>query len=167
MPAGPSGGPPGNTANPVKGGTLDISSGDDVDFLDTADAYSPVSWALERVYTRTLYAHQSSTDATKAGTPAPDLASGPPKVSTDGTVYTFTLRQGIKWGPPVNRALKAQDFVFGLTRMFDATTPSSGQPHELLIKGAGESAAGTAPTISGMQRPGHRTGHTPLKQEPP
>src|SRR5947209_7243415 len=100
-----------NTAgNAVKGGTLHIVNGDDVDFLDTADAYSPVSWALERAYARTLYAHQSSADPTKAGTPAPDLASGPPKVTGNGTIYTFTLRQGIKWGPPVNRALKAADF---------------------------------------------------------
>ena len=101
-----SGTPTSNSASPVKGGTLHITNGDDVDYLDTADAYSPVSWALERAYARTLYAYQSSADTTRAGTPAPDLASGPPKVSSDGKVYTFTLRQGIKWGPPANRALR-------------------------------------------------------------
>src|SRR5258708_37330152 len=100
MPAGPSGGPPGNTANPVKGGTLHIVNGDDVDFLDTADAYSPVSWALERAYARTLYASQTSSDPTKAGTPAADLASGPPTVTGNGTIYTFKLRTGVMWVPP-------------------------------------------------------------------
>src|SRR2546425_9268258 len=86
-----------NSASPVKGGTLHITYGDDVDFLDTADAYSPVSWALERAYARTLYAYQSSRDALKAATPAPYLAAAPPKVTGNGTIYTFKLRQGVQW----------------------------------------------------------------------
>jgi len=156
--------PTSSSATPVKGGTLHITDGDDVDFLDTADAYSPVSWALERAYARTLYAYQSSTDPTKAGTPAPDLAAGPPKVSADGTVYTFTLRQGIKWAPPVNRALTAQDFVYGLQRMFDPTTPSSGQPYALLIAGTDDFAAGKTKTISGIQALDANTLQITLKQ---
>jgi peptide/nickel transport system substrate-binding protein len=152
------------SATPVKGGTLHIVNGDDVDFLDTADAYSPVSWALERAYARTLYAYQSSADQTRAGTPAPDLASGPPKVTANGTVYTFTLRQGIKWGPPVSRTLKAQDFVYGLTRMFDSKTPSSGQPYALLIQGTDAFASGSAKTISGIQALDDNTVQITLKQ---
>ena len=154
----------GTSVTPVKGGTLHIMDGDDVDYLDTADAYSPVSWALERVYARTLYAYQSSTDTTKAGTPAPDLAAQPPKVTGNGTVYTFTLRQGVKWGPPVNRALKAQDFVYGLTRMFDSKTPSSGQPYALLIAGTDDFASGKATTISGIQAIDDNTVQITLKQ---
>jgi len=143
---------PGNTStSPVKGGTLHITNGDDVDYLDTADAYSPVSWALARAYARTLYAYQSSSDTGKAGTPAPDLATGPPTVTGNGTIYTFTLRQGVKWAPPVNRALKAQDFVYGLTRLFDSKTPSSGQPYALFVKGADAFASGKATTISGIR----------------
>jgi peptide/nickel transport system substrate-binding protein len=154
----------GTSVTPVKGGTLHITNGDDVDYLDTADAYSPVSWALERAYARTLYAYQSSADQTKAGTPAPDLASAPPKVTGNGTIYTFTLRQGVKWGPPVNRALKAQDFVFALTRMFDSKTPSSGQPYALLIQGTDDFASGKATTISGMQAIDDNTVQITLKQ---
>jgi peptide/nickel transport system substrate-binding protein len=151
-------------ANPVRGGTLHIVDGDDVDFLDTADSYSPVSWALERAYARTLYAYQSSTDPTIAATPAPDLASGPPTVSGDGTTYTFKLKEGVKWAPPVNRAVTAQDFVFGLTRMFDAKTPSSGQPYALLIKGTDEFASGKATTISGITAVDDNTLQITLKQ---
>jgi peptide/nickel transport system substrate-binding protein len=139
------------TASPVKGGTLHITNGDDVDFLDTADAYSPVSWALERAYARTLYAYQSSRDPRKAATPAPDLAAAPPKITGNGTIYTFKLRQGVQWGPPVSRPLKAQDFVYGLTRMFDKKTPSSGQPYALMIAGTDAFAKGKAKTISGIR----------------
>jgi peptide/nickel transport system substrate-binding protein len=147
----------GTAASPVKGGTLHITNGDDVDFLDTADAYSPVSWALERAYARTLYAYQSSRNERTAATPAPDLAAGPPKVTGNGTIYTFTLRQGVRWGPPVNRALVAQDFVYALTRMFDKKTPSSGQPYALMISGTDAYAKGKAKTISGIRALDDRT----------
>jgi peptide/nickel transport system substrate-binding protein len=152
------------SGNPVKGGTLHITDGDDVDFLDTADSYSPVSWALERAYARTLYAYQSSTDTNKAGTPAPDLATGPPTVTNNGTTYTFKIKQGVKWAPPVNRAVTAQDFVYGLGRMFDSKTPSSGQPYALLIAGTDEFASGKASTISGIQAIDANTLQITLKQ---
>ena len=44
-------------------------------------------------------------------------------LSDDGTVYTFTLREGLKWtdGEPV----KASDFVFAFRRLFDPATASS------------------------------------------
>lgn len=152
------------SANPVKGGTLHITDGDDVDFLDTADAYSPVSWALERAYARTLYAYQSSTDTTKAGTPAPDLAAAPPQITNNGTTYTFKLKQGVRWAPPVNRAVTAQDFVYGFGRMFDSKTPSSGQPYALLIAGTDEFASGKASTISGIKAIDDSTLQITLKQ---
>lgn len=159
------GGSTGNTSEtPVKGGTLHITDGDDVDFLDTADSYSPVSWALERAYARTLYAYQSSTDTTKAGTPAPDLAAAPPTVSNDGKTYTFKIKQGVKWAPPVNRAVTAQDFVYALGRMFDSKTPSSGQPYALLIAGTDEFASGKASTISGIKAIDDSTLEITLKQ---
>ena len=90
--------------------------GDDVDFLDTGDSYSPVGWALQRLYSRTLYAYKSS--ATRRSRPprCPTWRRSRPKISADGMTYTFTLRQGVKWGPPVNRVLVAQDFVYALGR---------------------------------------------------
>jgi peptide/nickel transport system substrate-binding protein len=138
-------------AAPQKGGTLHVIDGDDVDFLDTGDSYSPVGWALQRLYSRTLYAYKSSSDPKVAATPVPDLAARAPKISGDGKTYTFTLRKGVKWGPPVNRDLVAQDFVYALARMFDKKTPSSGQPYALLIKGTKEFGAGKAKTISGIK----------------
>ena len=149
---------------PSKGGTLKIVDGDDVDFLDTADAYSPVSWALQRLYSRTLYAYKSSKNTRVAATPYPDLAAGPPRISADGRTYTFTLRNGVEWGSPVNRKLTAQDFVYGLQRLFDKKTPSSGQPYALLIQGAEEFGQGKATTISGIKALDDRTLRITLKQ---
>lgn len=55
------------------------------------------------------------------GTVLPAAASQMEK-SSDGKVYTFTLREGMTWsdGTP----LTAHDFVFGLRRMFDPKVPS-------------------------------------------
>jgi peptide/nickel transport system substrate-binding protein len=147
----------GTDATPTRGGTLRIVDGDDLDFLDTANAYSPVAWALQRAWSRTLYAYRSSSNPRIAGTPYPDLAAGLPKITGNGTVYTFTLRQGVKWGPPVNRPLVAQDFVYAFSRLFDKKTPSSGQPYALLIKGTDAFAKGKAKSISGVKALNDRT----------
>lgn len=148
----------------AKGGTLKIVNGDDVDYLDTAGAYSPTAWALQRLYSRTLYAYRSSKNERVAATPAPDLAAGRPKISADGKTYTFTLKAGVRWAPPVNREVRAQDFVYGLHRLFDKKTPSSGQPYAMLIQGAEEFSKGKAKSISGIKAINARTLQIKLKQ---
>lgn len=147
-----------------KGGTLRIVNGDDVDYLDTAGAYSPTAWALQRLYSRTLYAYRSSKNEKIAGTPVPDLAAARPVISDQGRTYTFKLRSGVKWAPPVNRELVAQDFVYGLHRLFDKKTPSSGQPYALLIKGAEAFSKGKAKSISGIKALDARTLRIQLEQ---
>jgi len=44
-------------------------------------------------------------------------------VSSDATTYTFHLNPDMKFGPPVNRQVTAQDYVYSWNR---ATTPSNG-----------------------------------------
>jgi peptide/nickel transport system substrate-binding protein len=141
----------------VRGGTLKIANGTDVDYLDPATAYSPVAWTLERTYLRLLYSWRSSKDQATTATPVPDLAEGPPTVSDDQLTYTFKLRSGVRWAPPVNRELVAGDFVYALERLFDKKTPSSGQSYALLVKGAQEFADGKAEGISGMRAVDDRT----------
>ena len=38
--------------------------------------------------------------------PVPDLATDTGQVSSDGLTYTFKLKQGVKFAPPVSRVLK-------------------------------------------------------------
>jgi len=138
----------------TKGGTLRIVNNADVDYLDTANAYYTVSWALMRATTRQLY----SFDITKTGdeltTPVPDLADGDAQVSNNNTTYTFKIRKGVKWAPPVNREVTAEDFVTAVERMYDKANPSGGQSYANLIKGAKDFGDGKAKTISGMQASG-------------
>lgn len=57
------------------------------------------------------------------GTLKPALATALPTVSDDGLVYTFTLRQGVKWVDSQGREIgevTADDFVAGLQHLLDA-----------------------------------------------
>lgn len=69
------------------------------------------------------------------GNPTPAIADGEPKVSEDGLVYTFTLKD-TKWsnGEPVT----ANDFVFAWQRAIDPKTASEYGPYMMngKIKGA-------------------------------
>jgi len=146
---GSSGG--GSDGKPVRGGTLRIVNAADVDYLDTANGYYTVTAALQRTYARGLY----SFDITKKGTPdeftpVPDLSDGPAEVSPDNKVFTFKIRKGVKYAPPVNREVTAEDFVTAVERLYDKATPSGGQSYGNLIKGAKDFGDGKAKTISGI-----------------
>src|SRR5437588_458477 len=47
----------------------------------------------------------------------PDLASAMPTVSSDGLTYSFDLRSGIKFGPPVNRDVTSKDVLYAFQRI--------------------------------------------------
>lgn len=70
----------------------------------------------------------------------PGQAASEPKVSKDGRVYTFTLREGLKWSD--GSALTAEDFRWSWLR---AMRPSTGGPYSYWltdhIKGAKAYAA--------------------------
>jgi peptide/nickel transport system substrate-binding protein len=135
---------------PVTGGTLRVVDEEDVDYWDTGSAYTVTSWAFARMYVRTLMNWDSSKPSEEATDPVPDIAAGPPTVSDDRLTYTFKLRPDVKYAPPVNRAVKADDFIYAVERQFDKQFPSP-NPYNTVIKGVKEFSEGKADTISGMK----------------
>jgi peptide/nickel transport system substrate-binding protein len=136
--------------NGIRGGTLRVLSTEPILGLDTAVNYTPNGLAMARAYARTLYGYNLSG-------PVPDIASGPPQVSADRRTYTFTLRAGVRYAPPVNREVTARDFITAIERLYDKTTPSPGQQYADLIAGARAFGAGRASHISGLTAPDART----------
>ena len=136
--------------NPVRGGTLRILSAAPVDSADTHSAYTAPAWALMRLHVRTLYSWRGDVPATDGQQPVPDLAAGPPTISDDRRTYTFTLRDNVRYGPPVKRPVVATDFVYAVERQLDSQYPA---PHSYnnVIKGTREFGEGRANTISGMK----------------
>ena len=71
------------------------------------------------------------------------------EISSDGLVYTFHLRKGVKFHS--GRELKAEDFVYSWSRVANKDTASYLAYHLLPIKGYDECQAGTATTLEGVK----------------
>jgi peptide/nickel transport system substrate-binding protein len=138
------------SARGVKRGTLRVVNHNDVEALDPGIAYGAADLTLLRGLVRELYSFDSRLEGERALTPVPDLAEGPPQLSRDGRTYTFRIRQGVRYAPPVDREVQAEDFVYAVERQLDRDHPSP-NPYASLIKGVAEFAAGKAKTISGMR----------------
>jgi peptide/nickel transport system substrate-binding protein len=134
----------------VKGGTLRVLDQSDVESLDPGIAYGAADLALLRGMVRELYSFDTRVAGEQAAVPVPDLADGPYRLSGDRRTYTFRIRRGVRYAPPVNREIRAGDFIYAVERQFDPEHPSP-NPYAGLIEGVAAFAAGTARTISGMR----------------
>jgi peptide/nickel transport system substrate-binding protein len=99
----------------------------------------------------------------------PDLATGMPTVSADGLAWTFRIKPGIHYGPPLQAVeVTAQDFVRAIQRelhpsppgLEDMIGPHPGSIANIYIQeieGARAFADGNAQTISGLETPDPHT----------
>jgi peptide/nickel transport system substrate-binding protein len=95
------------------------------------------------------------------GTPGnellPDLATDLGQVSEDGLTWTFTLKDGIKFGPPLSREITSQDIVFAFERIGTESVVAQYGFYFDVIEGMTEFKAGEADTISGIAAPDDKT----------
>jgi peptide/nickel transport system substrate-binding protein len=136
----------------VRGGTLRVLSSDPFFGLDTADSYGPIV----RPYARTLYGYDLAGPPERKTVPVPDIATGY-RLSPDRRTYTFTLRAGVRYAPPVNREVTARDFITAIERLYEGESPSYGQLYANLIAGAAAFGAAKAGRIAGLAAPDART----------
>jgi ABC-type transport system substrate-binding protein len=141
-----------SAGNGVRGGTLQVLSIAPTIGLDTAGFTS-----VARAYARTLYGYDLTGPPEKVTVPVPDIASGPPQLSADRRTYTFTLRPGVRYAPPVNREVTAADFITAIQRLYDDKASPQGPFYADLIAGAGRHGAGKASSISGLAAPDSHT----------
>ena len=86
----------------------------------------------------------------------PDLTTGAPEISADGLSWTFHLRRGIRYAPPLQATeVTAADFVRALKR-FLSRGPDASVVFED-IKGVAAYAGGHAGSISGLETPDRYT----------
>lgn len=140
-----------------RGGTLVFAVADDAGLLDPQIAAQPDAFALIRATQRGLTAFPPPREGKVRSTPdpIPDLADGPPAVTADGLQYTFRLRDGIAFGPPLSRPLTAADVKAGLQRAIRLNSPL--RPYLRVVEGAADFASGKAPGVSGITAPDSRT----------
>jgi peptide/nickel transport system substrate-binding protein len=127
--------------------------------LDPQGEYSSSSWELLHCcLLRTLLAYDGLPGPT-ASIPKPDLATGPPEVSTDGLTWTFHLRPGLRYAPPLQDVpITAPDVVRAVLRL---RSPEFGAPPYWMFFGAidGWDAyfEGDADSIEGLSTPDDST----------
>jgi peptide/nickel transport system substrate-binding protein len=87
----------------------------------------------------------------------PDIATSVPKPTASGTKYTFHLKVGVKFGPPVNRPVTSKDVLYAFERL---ARPKNGAQYGFyynVIAGLTDYGAGKAKRISGITTPDSRT----------
>jgi peptide/nickel transport system substrate-binding protein len=142
------------------GGTLNVgweSSFGFTDNMDPTGEYLGDGFGiLDNLLVRTLvgYEHQANAAGNKI---VPDIASSVPTPTNGGKTYTFHLKSGIKFSPPVNRAVTSQDFVTAMDRLASKKDGAQYAFYYSPIKGFTAYSAGKAKTISGITTPNAST----------
>ena len=130
-------------SGPQQGGKIIVVYKDDLATLDPAIAYDWTNWPAVKMVFDGLLDYDSTTNV------MPRLAEAMPEVSADGTVYTFKLRQGVKFQN--GRELTADDVVYTMNRVLDPKTASPGAGFYVGIKGAQEFIDGQADSAEGIK----------------
>ena len=148
------GGASSSPGTPKQGGTLTLSYLSEPSSLDPAVAWNVIDWQVEHdVYQGLLqYAHKPGEAGTALipclATEVPSSANG--GISADGKTYTFHLRKGVKFQPPVNREVTAADFKYSFERMM-ASPRAPATSFYMGVVGADEFMAKKATEISGYK----------------
>jgi peptide/nickel transport system substrate-binding protein len=88
----------------------------------------------------------------------PDLAASEPEISEDGLTYTFEIRDGVMFGPPVDREVVCDDVLYAFERIgTESVGAQYGFYYEGTIEGLADFKEGKADTISGITCEGDNT----------
>ena len=132
-------------------GTLLAFSFENVRTIDPGRAYDEVEYPVIYATQRPLYSARPG----RGQKLVPDLAAGPPVISSQGREVTVHIRHGVRFSPPVNRAVTSDDVAYGIER---GANPHVANPYFLsyftLISGASFARGGA---ISGISTPNRYT----------
>jgi peptide/nickel transport system substrate-binding protein len=131
-----------------KGGTLNVVSAEGWEHLDPGESYFQIDYLVVDSTQRPLY---SFTPDSKL---VPDLAAGPPQISSDGKTVTVKLRPNVMWSPPLSRAVTSADVKYAFERDFNPNVPNPYATSYYPIVGADKSKGGP---ISGIETPDKTT----------
>jgi peptide/nickel transport system substrate-binding protein len=149
-----------------KGGTLKIAGTSDVDFMDYGAAYYTVSTFLARGAFRQLVTYPPAQDVQDQRELVPDLATDTGQANGDLTEWTYTLKDGIKFGPALGgenvpgvtgEEITSDDIRYAIERLFNPSVGAGYPFYYEVIEGAQKFADGKADSISGIETPDDKT----------
>ena len=103
-----------------KGGKVTFLAAADIDYADPGQTYYTFGFMVQQAINRAAVLFKPD-DSTK---PVPDLATGPPEISSDNKTITVHIRKGVKYRPPVNREVTTADIKYAFERAFSKQVPS-------------------------------------------
>jgi peptide/nickel transport system substrate-binding protein len=151
----------GTGTTPTKGGVFRVgwvAAFNFDDGFDPSGEYLGDAWGVDtNLLLRTLvsYPHTSGPAGDKL---VPDLATSVPTPTNGGKTYTFTLKNNIKFGEPVNREITSKDIYYAFQRIATKSVNALYSfYYDPVIVGMQDYADGKAKTISGIQTPDDKT----------
>jgi peptide/nickel transport system substrate-binding protein len=143
-----------------RGGTLQVISAGDIDYMDPGAAYYQFTYILDYAWQRALMGWPPDEDEAAQ----PDLADGEPQVSDGGRTVTFKIKDGVRYSPPVDREIRAADFKYAIERgLMPGVANSYVSSYLGDVIGFDQAVAAieqnptVAPEISGITTPDDRT----------
>ena len=85
---------------------------DDIDYMDPGAAYYQFTYMVTSAGHRALVGW----DPDDIEEPTPDLAEEEPEISEDEQTITYTIREGVRYSPPVDREVTAADVEYAIER---------------------------------------------------
>src|SRR3954453_15207653 len=142
------------TTGAKRGGYLKVLYASDVDHMDPRQTYYQYGFNVAYATQRPLYSYKPDDPKT----PKPDLAQGPPDISSDGKTVTVKIRPGVKFAPPVNREVTSKDVAYAIQSGFTKQVPSGyASAWWGDLKGVKAFQSGKASSIAGIQTPDDQT----------
>jgi ABC-type transport system substrate-binding protein len=103
-----------------RGGTLRVGflAWDPFGPIDPTSGFGEPYGGWQCCMLRTLYSYNGRPTDQDGSILRPDLATGPPEVSGDGTTWTFHIKPGLHYAPPLQSVeITAQDFIRAIQRI--------------------------------------------------
>lgn len=144
----------------LRGGTLRVAIPpgflDNLAFLDPQRPFSVFSFEPELFrccLIRTLLSYSGRPTGEGGTALRPDIASEMPQVSRDGLTWTFQLKEGLRYAPPLDDVeITAADVVRSIQRAAASDVAASGySTYYSVIQGFEDYAAGKTDSISGLE----------------
>lgn len=126
--------------------------------LDPTGEYLGFAFEFYNMIHRSLFGYNYRSGAKGGNDVKPDLSEDDGTVSADGKTYTFKIRQGVKYAPPINRQVSSRDVQNALNRAANPTLNATGYPSYYRdIEGFTAVEKKTATTVSGVTAPDDKT----------
>ncbi len=136
------------------GGTLKHSLSVDIDYVDSALAYYVPSWTIQ-YSTCSMLLNYPHAAAPRGSRLVPEVAKGFPRISRNGLIYTFTVKNTFRLSN--GQRITSRNFAYAINRALQKKMASPAQPFIEDIAGAKAVIDGTASRASGVTTPNAST----------